>query len=123
MILLDSSALIELVDGSEKGLKIKKVVEKDSAAISSISVNEVLITSEGKERELFEKIIKSMRILPFDAEASYKSIEIEKQLAKNGNMIGKLDIFIASICILNNIPIITLDKDYVRIKELEVILI
>ncbi len=123
MIMLDSSALIELVEGSEKGLNVKKVVEQDSAVISSISVNEVLITSQGKERELFEKILKSLQILPFDAAASYKSIEIEKQLIKNGTMIEKLDIFIASICLVHQISIITLDKDYTKIKELNVVLI
>ena len=70
MILLDTSALIELSYGTEIGRKIK-------------------------------------------------SIEIEKELSKKGQIINKLDIFIAAVAINQNATLVSLDKHFANIKQLK----
>lgn len=123
MIVVDTSAIIELINGSEKGEKIKELLEKEPAAISSITVNEILIGCKKKERSILYNFFKSLHILPFDSEAAFRSVEIEEYLNKKGKTIGKLDIFIAATCLINSLPILTLDKDFKNIDDLNVILI
>lgn len=39
MVVLDTSAVIELVKGSEKGAKIKDILEKEAAAVCAVTIN------------------------------------------------------------------------------------
>lgn len=121
MIVLDSSALIEIVKGSGKGELLKNKVGNESLGITTISINETLVSAGKKEREVFEDVISSLKVLEFDQESAFKSLEIENSLKERGNLIGKIDILIASICLTNNASLATLDKDFEKIKNLEVI--
>ena len=123
MILLDTSAIIDYVEDTEEGRKIREYFEEEIGVASSITVNETLITATKKEKEKFENLFSQMIIAPFDYEAALKSIEIEKQLMKNGKMIGKIDICIAAIAFVRNLPIMTLDSDFKKIEGLKVIFI
>lgn len=123
MIMLDSSAVIEFLEESEKGNKIRKLVENDSSSVSTISINELLITSHGDENELIRNLLDGVHVFDFDEKAAYRSVEIEKEMRKKGNVIGKLDIFIAAICLENNLPLVTLDKDFRRVGGLKVLLV
>ena len=123
MIFLDTSAVIEFLEDSNKGKIVKKHTENEKVAITTISINELLITSSGKEREIIEKFLNSCIIFSFDEDTAYKSVEIEQKLRKKGSLISKPDIFIASICLTNDILIITLDNDFTKIEGLKVILV
>lgn len=119
MIVLDTSAIIELNLGTEKGKKIARFIEKEATAISAISVNEFLIGA--KNKKLLDEFVKTTHILPFDAEAAYKSVEIEEKLKGKGKMINKLDILIAATVLVHGLQLITADKDFMNIEELKVI--
>lgn len=123
MILLDTSALIELADKTEKGVKVAELCKNNQATISTFTINEVLITANEEEKLAFEKIFEKSIIISFNKESAYKSIEIERELRKEGKLIGKIDIFIASIAICQNISLITLDNDFKKIKGLKAIII
>ncbi|MBI2631893.1 type II toxin-antitoxin system VapC family toxin [Candidatus Pacearchaeota archaeon] len=123
MILLDTSALIELADETEKGIKVAEYCNREQAAISTFTINEVLITANEEEKIAFEKIFEKSIILSFNKESAYKSIEIEKELRKEGKMIGKIDIFIASIAVCQNISILTTNNDFKKIKGLKTIIV
>jgi len=123
MILFDSSAIIEFLGESEAGAKVKKFVEDETSAISTVSINELLITSEGVENETIRKLLGEMRVFAFDERAAYRSVEIEKALRKEGKLIGKLDIFIAAVCLVNKLSLVTLDRDFNKIDGLKVLLV
>ncbi len=103
MIVLDSSAIIELLRGTEKGKKIREFIENEAVAATTISLNEVLIGIPPRHRMMGNQFFRTFQILPFDEDASYKSIKIEEELSKKGKLIGKLDIFIASICLAHDV--------------------
>ena len=117
MILLDTSALIEISYGTEIGQKIKSIISYQETYITSISVYEYLYSV--KSWEIGLNIIENLGVLDFSKEDAIKSIEIEKELSKKGQMINKLDIFIASIAINENATFISLDRDFSKIKELK----
>lgn len=122
MIILDSSAIIQILNGTRIGKEIKdRYMHREFiSATTSISINEVLIGIKENKKEDVKKFFKELEILDFGSEAAYKSVEIEEELRKKGKLINKLDIYIASICLIHNIPIITLDKDFNNIEGLKV---
>lgn len=117
MIVLDSSALLHLFAATEKGKAIKEKLQEESIAVTSISIHEVLIGTK-EEKEIWINFFKSVTILPFDAEASYKSIDLENTLRKKGKLMAKLDLFIASICLFHNLPLFTTDMDFKPVENL-----
>lgn len=123
MIILDSSAIIELIKGTEQGKEIVKLIEHETVGITTMSINEVLLGAKDKYKLFLKEFFKSVHIFPFDEEAAYKSIDVEESLKKKGRPIGKIDILIAATCINYGIPLITCDKDFTNIQELKVILI
>ena len=121
MIALDSSAIIDILAGTKKGEQIKKKVSEEALAVTSISVNEVLIGAKERERNKIHEFFENLDILSFDAASAFKSVGIEESLSKRGTKIGKMDIFIASICLVNNLPILTSDNHFKFVNELKVI--
>ena len=121
MIVLDSSAVIDLFLGTATGKQVKEKIGKEPIAVTSITVHEVLIGA--KERNVMESFFKSITVIPFDADASYKSIELETTLRKKGMNMAKLDLFIASICLQHNLLFLTTDSDFKRVQELRLIYI
>ena len=115
---LDSSAAIELLRGSEKGRRIKELLS-DSVFITAFSVHELLAGLRNSELKTVEDFIRGLEILSYDAVCAIRSSAIEKSLSKRGRKINIVDVFIASICINNNKTLITTDKDFAHIKELE----
>lgn len=122
MIVLDSSAVIELLKGTEKGKKIRENINNEAIAITTITLYEVLIGVPARHNAIIREFLKTFEILPFDEDAGYKSIVIEEQLTKRGKLIGKLDIFIASICLVHDLKLLTADNDFKNIEELKSIL-
>lgn len=121
MIVLDSSAVIDFFLGDELGRKIKAAIGKESIGVTSITVHEVLSGIKEREKETITNFFKSITILPFDADASFKSIELEKALMAKGKPLAKLDLFIAAICIQQQCALITTDKDFNRVDDLKVV--
>ena len=112
MIILDSSAVIDLFLGTARGKKVKENIGQEPIGVTSITVHEVLVGVKEREKETISNFFKSIIIIPFDADASYKSIELEASLRKKGKAMAKLDLFIASICLLHNLSFLTTDSDF-----------
>ena len=56
-----------------------------------------------------------------ESENGFRSAEIQEKLKKKGKMIEFADILIASICLEQGIPLITTNKDFQNIEDLQVI--
>ncbi len=121
MIVLDTSVIIDLVMGKIRENEILDIFENEACAISSISINELLVCANEKQFTILSEFFKSLHVLPFDSEAAYKSVEIEKNLIKKGKIIGKLDIFISSTCLVHNLSLLTFDKDFKNVDGLKLV--
>ncbi|MFH1276676.1 MAG: type II toxin-antitoxin system VapC family toxin, partial [Candidatus Woesearchaeota archaeon] len=84
MFFLDTSAVIELVHGSEIGKKIRDLIGKSPLAISSLTAYEFFVGLKEKELEAMRSFFKEVQIVDFGFESAFKSAEIEKKLQKKG---------------------------------------
>lgn len=114
MYILDSSAIIEILKGTEIGAEIINIIGDESTVATAFSVHELLIGAKAREIEKIQKFFSEIIIMHFDKEAAIKSVEIEKE-----KRIEESDIFIAPICISHNAVLVTLDKDFENIKDLK----
>lgn len=121
MILLDSSAVVDLFLGTARGKKVKETIGQEPISVTSFSIHEVLIGVKEKEREIISDFFKSILIIPFDAAASYRSLELEISLRRKGKIMAKVDLFIASISLLHNLPLLTTDSDFREVEGLQVL--
>ena len=119
MIILDTSAIIEILKDTEKGKKITTFIQDQETGITSFSVHELMIGSKEKELPRLEMLFASIKIFNFDLMAALESFQLEKNLIKKGKMIEESDIFIAGICLAAKAKLITLDKGFEEIKELD----
>jgi len=61
-------------------------------------------------------------VLPFTDLVSFKAAEIYHRLRTSNQMIEFRDIFIAAICLVNDLPIATLNKKHFkRIDDLKIL--
>ncbi len=122
MIVLDSSALIELINGSEKGKRVQDIINKEVVGITTLTVHEVGVGIPENKYTQFREFLSRFVILPFDEAASIESVRIEKHLTKSGGMIGRFDILIAAICFVQHSIIYSFDADFKKVHGLQVIL-
>ena len=118
MIILDSSAVIDLFLATPRGKKIKEAIGHELIGVTSITVHEVLIGVKEREKEVLDDFFRAITVLPFDADASYKSIKIQASLRKKGKIMATLNLFIASICLFHNLPLFTTDQDFKNVENL-----
>lgn len=123
MYVLDSSAIIELLADTPKAKKIEDILGENTIATTTISYVEVISGIKGKGIIGTLEFFNSVLVLNFDISAANESIWIEKELKRNGQLIGRSDLFIAGICKQNKFPLVTCDADFKRIKSITVHLI
>ncbi len=107
-VCLDSDIIIELLRGNQQ-VKSKLETLNYSISISAISIFEIWM---GKKEDDLESFINSFYIINFDKDAAVISANIRNKLKKEGEQIDLRDIFIASVCIANNIPLWTNNKKH-----------
>jgi len=120
MILLDSSAIIEIIYKSNKSKVILDLIKDKPVCTSSFSVYEIIFCLKEKEKIKVENLFNELKIQSFDEKAAKESVNIERDLLKKGKPINKIDIFIAGICVNNNLKLISCDKDFLNISKLKV---
>ena len=124
MYILDSSALIEVLEGHPKAEKIMELFGSAELVTTSLCVHEILAGAlSKKDRFLLENLLNSMRILDHTARAAVLGATMQQELSQTGTMINKFDILIAAICKINNGELITLDKDFAKIKNFRAIVL
>ncbi len=123
MAVLDSSAIIDILAKNDLGLKISNNYGPELTATTAISVNEVLIGLKGERKAGVIGLFEELEVLPFDKYAALKSVEIEQNLRDKGKAIEKSDIMIASICMIRGLSLITTDKGFKRIDDLDLCLV
>lgn len=124
MILLDSSALIELFRKKDKEKTLFYNLAKNNEAlyISSITYYEIGIGNRKVHFDYWEKLCENLQILAFDKDCSGTAIAIYLDLLKDNKMIDLADILIGATALTHNMPIATLnEKHFRRITGLELI--
>ena len=117
MFVLDSSAVIDVIHGNERGARVMEIVGDEKFYITSISVHEIMLAE--KDSEKAADFADKSYVFDFGKESAKISANIEKELKKSGKMINKGDIFIAAICIETNSTLVTCDGDFRKVAGLK----
>lgn len=121
MILLDTSAVIELLDSTAQGIKVAEHMREEAGAISVITVNELLLAINQASRNQVFDFMKRTHILTFDKKTAVRSADLELDLIRKGKQLSKADAFIAATALENSIPLLSCDADFERIPNLKLI--
>jgi len=126
MYLLDTNICIYII--KKKPIKVLNKFKKfkiGDLKISSITTAELYFgayNSDFVEKNLktIENFLLPFDIINFDDKASIEYGKIKSYLKKRGNIIGELDIQIASVALANDLVLVTNNvKEFKRVKSLK----
>lgn len=123
-MVIDTSIFIEHLRAKDKlATTLYKIADNSEIFISFISLYELYMGATTRDKEKDVKIItEDLSILPFTDSVAVKAAQIYHQLKLNNQIIEFRDIFIAATCIVNELPIATLNKKhFTRIRGLKIL--
>lgn len=119
MYLLDSSAIFELIEGTDKGKRVVETMGYIDAATSSVCIYEFLIGYHERNNNQLKRLLRTVRIVNFDAKAAEESVLIHRDLMERGTPIKKADVMIAGCAKAHDATLITCDNDFKKVKGLK----
>lgn len=119
MIVLDTSALIDLFRGSDA---IRTLLDNDDLASTVITYYEIFSGLKHRkvraEERFFKRLFSDIPILSLDVAAAEKSSDIMAMLLSLGMPINSLDVLIAGIAVANGAEkLVTRDRDFENIAK------
>ncbi len=101
-----------------KDEQTKTIISAIDGQFVSTSINSFEVWYGRKAQEPVSELFDWLDIFQFDNESARIAADIMRSLKQKGKMIEMRDIFIASICIKNNIELLTDNKKHFdRLKE------
>jgi predicted nucleic acid-binding protein len=122
-MVVDTNIFIEFLRAKDKTKTVLfQIPDDEQIYISSVTLYELLMGAYTTNKVNDIKILtEDIPVLPFNEDVASKAAEIYHQLRQKNKMIDFRDIFIAATCIVNNLPIKTINKKhYDRIIGLSV---
>jgi predicted nucleic acid-binding protein len=123
-MVIDTGVFIEYLRAKDKlATTLYNISDSTELYISAVSLYELYMGATKAEKERDVKLLtEDISVLPFTAEVAAKAAQIYHLLKSTNQLIEFRDIFIAATCIVNEQPIVTLNKKHFqRIKELKLI--
>ena len=118
-ICLDSDIIIEILKNNLELKNKLETISKQGDIFCTTSIN-VFETWFGRENnEIFLNFLEGLYSISFDEDSAKKAAVILNVLKKEGSRIEARDLFIAAICITNNLELLTNNKKHFeRLKKL-----
>lgn len=85
-----------------------------SCAITAINLYELRSVPflSDHQRNTLEEILQITKIIPFNQSGAERAAEIWNMLRTSGQLIGAQDVQIAGICVANDLPLLTRNKNH-----------
>jgi tRNA(fMet)-specific endonuclease VapC len=126
MYLLDTNVITHIQKG------YKSVVNKiDAISIDNLSICTIVLaecyygalhhpTRSQELTKYYNKFFENIDILDFDIKSALEYAKLRNELTQKGELIADMDLMIASICIANDLILVTNNtKDFVRFGNLK----
>ncbi len=122
MTCFDTSIVISILQGNETVSKVTFDLAKGrEIVITSVTEYELLKHFSNKKQEsALGSFLSRIRTLSFDKKSSIEAARIYKELKSKGTLINENDILISAICIANGEELITEDRDFERLKMINI---
>jgi len=122
--LIDSYAWVEYYLGSEKGVKIKDIIETKNIATSILAIAELSdeFARENSDFDLLFQFINSRsKILPLTVKIALNSGKFKSEMRKRFKQFGLADAIIYLTAKINNSKLLTGDVHFKGLKNVEFI--
>jgi tRNA(fMet)-specific endonuclease VapC len=122
--IIDTDILIYFLKHDKKIVKRLSRISHDDICTTIVNYTELLFgayNSVKVEQNLkkFKSFLKTINIVNFDKTAAEHFARLKANLKKEGNLIADMDLMIASICMANNLVLVTNNtKHFSRIENL-----
>lgn len=123
-LLIDTSIIIDHFRKQDKSkTQLIQLYKIYLLHISSVTVFELYNGASSIEKvKDIELLLKNVKIIDFTAKIAFEASKIYRELLSENKMIEFRDIFIASTCIVNKIPLATFNlKHFERIKGVRIV--
>ncbi len=124
--MLDTNIITEILKNNEKVMDMakKKIIEGDEVIINGISYYEIkrgfMASKATTQLKKFNKFCGDFGLALLDSQNIFDiASKIYADLKCQGNPIEDADILIASVALCNNAILVSADKHFVKIKELQ----
>lgn len=129
MKFLDTSFLIDVIRKSKSVKELLNKIDKHRPHVTNtIVAHEFLVGTYGasnpeKELKIRNDLLNRMIILPFDLNAANRSVQIEAELRKQGELIGGADMLIVGTMLSRGITTIVTKniKHFEKISEIQIL--
>ncbi len=93
---------------------LKHVLRIYSCAITAINLYELRSVPflSDHQRNSLEEVLQITKVIPFNQNAAERAAEIWNTLRASGQLIGAQDVQIAGICVANDFPLLTRNKNH-----------
>lgn len=121
-VCLDTDVIIAILNNEKRASGLIDIISNYEIFITTVTLFELLLRETHLEE--IEDFRNNVQLLELDEQSSRKASLILKDLKKKGMIIDFRDLFISSICIINNCRLATFNKKHFqRIEEFGLILI
>lgn len=108
-IVVDTDIIIDYLKKRQPGAELlKKAYLKYRLHVTSITVYELMFGVQKSEKMgLISRLLRHVIVIPFDEAAAKKAASLHYSLTSKGQDIGIKDAFIAAMCEIHKLPLLT----------------
>jgi len=121
-VILDTNALSAIGDDEPKAVRIFNQAESIELPVIVLGEYRFGIAQSRRRKEYekwLEELIAAVRVLPVDQETSAHYARIRAELRKAGKPIPSNDIWIAALCRQHRLPVMSQDKHFDSVRDLQ----
>lgn len=114
-MLFDTSAIIELLNETEKGKQVVELMKEETPAIAIVSLSELTswtLRNGFEPKKIASKIIEATTVLPLDEHIAKFAGEIHFKNKKEIKDWGMIDSLIYATALANGLKLVTSDSDF-----------
>ncbi len=112
-MILDATFLIDLLAGDAAAVAQLDEINDRLLVLPTLAYTEVGIGIDPSTAtaDRFEAVVDRLQLVPYDAEAARRAVDMQRQLLDEGEPIGAVDVMIAGIALTRDEPVVTRNVD------------
>jgi len=116
MHVLDSSAMIDVLNETARGVRVMNKLQNPLVITTAITMHELL-----RQQSFLKPLFDRIKVLSYDASAAASGAKLENKLNAQGKPLQLADLLIASVCLSHGATLVTTDKDFLRVPGLKIV--
>lgn len=121
MTLLDTSVIIDFLAGDQKIVAlIQEIIRREDVKTTTITEYELLRHKTKIRKQAAERFLSGVTVYSFDRAAAQRAALLFEELRDSGKMINENDLLIAGISLANDELLLTRDKKFGNLDNVNI---